>query len=162
MSEPERTSVRLKVDDVGKIPSMVEPYLNGNNPPDLVLLQLDSEKFPRRTMDFQEDVRKYVMTHPKVKVEWDNTVNRIVNIWDVIVSMTSFPNRFCQFSLFKECLDTIVRQKTKYKFHFVITLFKDDISKMTNEFIDYCFQHNIEVLPCQEDLKGHKKYFYVM
>ena len=71
MSEPERTSVRLKVDDAVRIPSMVDPYLNGSNSPDLVLLQLDSEKFPRRTMDFPEDVRKYVMTHPKVKVEWN-------------------------------------------------------------------------------------------
>ena len=162
MSEPERTAVRLKIDDAGKIPSIVDPYLKGSNPPDLVLLHLDSEKFPRRTMDFPEGVRKYVMTHPKVKVEWDNTVNRIVNTWDVVVSMTSFPDRFCQFDLFRKCLDSIIEQKTKYKFHFVITLFKDDIPKMSDEFINYCFRHNIEILPCQEDLKGHKKYFYVM
>ena len=70
MSELERTSVRLKIDDAGKIPSMVDSYLKGSNPPDLVLLHLDSEKFPRRTMDFPKDVRKYVMTHPRVKVEW--------------------------------------------------------------------------------------------
>lgn len=71
MSEPERTAVRLKVDDAVRIPSMVEPYLNGCNPPDIVLIQLDSEKFPRRTMDFPDDARKYVMTHPSVKVEWE-------------------------------------------------------------------------------------------
>lgn len=71
MSEPERTTVRLKIDDAGKIPSIVESYLKVSNPPDLVLLQLDSEKFPRRTMDFPDGVRKYVMTHPRVKVEWD-------------------------------------------------------------------------------------------
>ena len=71
MSEPEKTFVRLNIDDVRNIPDMVEVYLNGGNPPELVLLQLDSEKFPRRILDFPEDVRKYVMTHPKVKVEWD-------------------------------------------------------------------------------------------
>jgi len=71
MSEQERTSVRLKVDDVRNIPDIVDSYLNGSNPSDLVLLQLDSEKFPRRILDFPEDVRKYVMTHPRVKVEWD-------------------------------------------------------------------------------------------
>ena len=72
MSEPEKTSVRLKVDDVRNIPGTVDSYLNGNNHSELVLLQLDSEKFPRRTMDFPDDVRKYVMTHPMVKVEWKN------------------------------------------------------------------------------------------
>ena len=71
MSEPEKTSVRLRVDDVRNIPGIVDSHLKGSNPPDLVLLQLDSEKFPRRTMDFPEVVRKYVMTHPRVKVEWD-------------------------------------------------------------------------------------------
>ena len=62
----------MKVDDVKNIPDIVDPYLKGSNPPDLVLLQLDSEKFPRRILNFPEDVRKYVMTHPKVKVVWDN------------------------------------------------------------------------------------------
>lgn len=61
----------MEVDDVGKIPSIVDTYLNGINPPDRVLLQLDSINFPRRTLDFPEDVRKYVMTHPRVKVEWN-------------------------------------------------------------------------------------------
>lgn len=104
MSEPERTAVRLKVDDVRNIPVIVDSYLNGINPPDLVLLQLDSEKFPRRTMDFPEDVRKYVMTHPRVKVEWgennltyDNGYNlldhKCLYGWDVIVSLTTFPSR---------------------------------------------------------------------
>ena len=71
MSEPERTVVRLKIDDVRNIPGTVDSYLNGSNPPDLVLLQVDSGKFPRRTMDFPEDVRRYVMTHPRIKVVWD-------------------------------------------------------------------------------------------
>lgn len=71
MSEPEKTSVRLKVDDVRNIPVIVDPYLKGSNPSELVFLQLDSEKFPRRILDFPDDVRKYVMTHPRVKVVWD-------------------------------------------------------------------------------------------
>ena len=61
----------MKVDDAGRIPSIVDSYLKGSNSPELVLLQLDSKKFPRRILDFPSDVRKYVMTHPKVKVEWD-------------------------------------------------------------------------------------------
>ena len=103
MSEPERTAVRLKVDDVRNIPDIVESYLKGSNSPDIVLLQLDSEKFPRRTMDFPEDVRKYVMTHPSVKVGWDendlpkNCYNLLEHKclygWDVIVSLTTFPSR---------------------------------------------------------------------
>ena len=100
MSEPEKTSVRLKVDDVGKIPSMVELYLKGSNPPNLVLLQLDSKKFPRRTLDFPSDVRKYVMTHPKVKVEWDSEPSKLVDLeWgkrsseEITVGLCTQPHR---------------------------------------------------------------------
>ena len=43
-----------------------------------------------------------------------------------------------------------------------MTLFKDDIPQLPSSIIDYCIIHDIEILPCSEDLKGHKKYFYVM
>ena len=69
----------MNVDDAGKIPSIVDPYLKGSNPPELVFLQLDSEKFPRRTMDFPSDVRKYVMTHPRVKVAWGE-VDKVLDL----------------------------------------------------------------------------------
>ena len=103
MSEPEKTSVRLRVDDVRSIPDIVESYLKGINSPDLVLLQLDSEKFPRRTMDFPENVRKYVMTHSRVKIEWDvrnhfvqdsNWKTKLLcEYGKLIVTLTSWPKR---------------------------------------------------------------------
>ena len=40
MSEPKKTSVRLKVDDVGKIPSMVDPHLNGDNPHSVAIVAI--------------------------------------------------------------------------------------------------------------------------
>ena len=95
----------MKVDDVRNIPVIVDSYLNGSNPSDLVLLQLDSERFPRRILDFPEDVRKYMMTHPRVKVEWNKkntefrksyySLNEKFNNIDekIILTMTSYPGR---------------------------------------------------------------------
>ena len=40
MSEPEKTYVRLKVDDVRNIPDMVEPYLNGSNPHSVAIVAI--------------------------------------------------------------------------------------------------------------------------
>lgn len=109
MSETERTSVRLKVDDVRNIPGIVDSYLNGSNPTDLVLLQLDSEKFPRRTMDFPKDVRKYVMTHPRAKVVWDNEFQLEQKSNDVAVQDIQKQKIVVTFTSWKERIGNCVK-----------------------------------------------------
>lgn len=81
---------------------------------------------------------------------------------DVIVSLTSFPARLKQPELLELCLNSLVSQNTKYKYNIVLTLFKNDIQYVSKRTLDFCYSHGIEILPCNEDLKGHKKYFYVM
>lgn len=61
-----------------------------------------------------------------------------------------------------KCLDSLVNQNTEYKYHMVITIFKDDVPKISNMMFDYCRKNQIEILPCEEDLLGNKKYFYAM
>ena len=78
----------------------------------------------------------------------------------VIVSLTSFPERFTQFDLFVQCLGSLVRQVTKYRYKIVITLYDADIRLVPQCMFDYCADNGIYILPCSEDLKGHKKYFY--
>ena len=82
--------------------------------------------------------------------------------FDVIVSLTSFPNRFRNYNLIQKCLDSLINQNTKYNFHIVFNIFKNDIQFIPNELLEYCKNNNVEILSCDEDIKGHKKYFYVM
>ena len=82
--------------------------------------------------------------------------------YDVIVSLTSFPSRFQRFDLMKKCLDSLVNQVTKYQYKIVITICNNDKKFIQKEMYDYCCQNNIEILYCDYDIKGHKKYFYVM
>lgn len=82
--------------------------------------------------------------------------------YDVIVSLTSFPSRLQRFDLMKKCLDSLVNQVTKYQYKIVITICNNDKKFIQKEMYDYCCQNNIEILYCDYDIKGHKKYFYVM
>ena len=43
-----------------------------------------------------------------------------------------------------------------------MNLFKDDIPKLPRYIKSFADEMNIEILPCNEDIKQHKKYFYVM
>lgn len=70
MSEPKKIVVKLKVDQIGNVSNLVDSLLSGTVVPDLVFLELNSLEFPNRILDFPNDVRKYVMTHPKVKTFW--------------------------------------------------------------------------------------------
>ena len=111
MSEAKKTPIILK--DIGspnEIIGTVEPLLAKSDSQELIYIQLDPSKYPNRLNDLPMDVRKYLMTHPRVKMNWDASIIQGENNydWDVVVSMTSFPNRFCQFDLFRKCLDSIV------------------------------------------------------
>ena len=71
MSEAKKTPIILK--DIGspnEIIGTVEPLLVKNDPQELIYILLDPSKYPNRMNDFPLDVRKYLMTHPRVKVEW--------------------------------------------------------------------------------------------
>ena len=41
-------------------------------------------------------------------------------------------------------------------------IFKNDMPFIDNLTLEFCSNNGIEILPCEEDLKGHKKYFYTM
>ena len=80
--------------------------------------------------------------------------------YDVIVSLTSYPDRFLDESIY-DCLNTIVGQKTDIRYKIVFSIYKNDIEKMPNKLVEYCIDNNIEILKCDDDIKGHKKYYYV-
>ena len=152
MSEPEKTSVRLKVDDVRNIPGIVDSYLNGSNPPDLVLLQLDSEKFPRRTMDFPKDVRKYVMTHPMVKVEWNQNSPIVQEAKRCFIKII-IPN-YNNKMYIRRCLDSILEQSFQ-DFHIIVV---DDLSTDGSDQIceEYMTKFPQKVTFIRANTKGHE------
>lgn len=72
MSEAKKTPIILK--DIGspnEIIGTVEPLLAKSDPQELIHIQLDPSKYPNRLNDMPMDVKKYIMTHPRVKAEWD-------------------------------------------------------------------------------------------
>jgi hypothetical protein len=80
---------------------------------------------------------------------------------DVVVSLTSYPHRFMQLD-FLSMLKSLRNQKTNVNYQIVLSLFKDDISKIPLEIREYIQNNGIQILACDEDIKAHKKYFYVM
>lgn len=135
MSEPEKTSVRLKVDDVRNIPGIVDSHLKGGNPPDIVLLQLDSENFPRRILDFPEDVRKYVMTHPRVKVEWKNYRESPINGGSLITSIQQKKTRMAYLFSNAESLSKLKTLKDEFTKGFKVH--EDDVIVFMNLAFPY-------------------------
>lgn len=105
MSDAKKTPLILK--DIGspnELIGAVESLLAKSDPQELIYIQLDPSKYPNRLNDLPMDVRKYLMTHPRVKVEWfENNLalddnHKILDYkclygWDVIVSLTTFPSR---------------------------------------------------------------------
>ena len=78
----------------------------------------------------------------------------------VIVSFTTYKNRLLTTSV-DNMIKSILNQ-TVTPFKIVMTLYKDDVKYITS-FIESLINKNIiELLICNEDLKPHKKYFYVM
>lgn len=109
MSDAKKTPLILK--DIGspnELIGTVEPLLSKNDPQELIYIQLDPSKYPNRLNDFPLDVRKYLMTHPRVKVEWDDKKIETIGQFDlddkvqepvpitkpkIVVTMTSWKKR---------------------------------------------------------------------
>lgn len=167
----------------------IQLILDNTVKPDTIFLNLSESDFPNKWNDISGDLLKIVMSNPMLKINWGDKIDiddcLMVDVgkntkhigktfifdsikphndsqYDVIVSLTSFPERFKKYDLLIRCLDSLVTQETTYKYHIVITLFKNDIPFLPKELMNYFYENDIEVLPCEEDLKGHKKYFYVM
>lgn len=70
MPKEKKIVIQLKVDRIDNIINVVESLFNGNQNA-IVLLKMDSIEFPNRTIDFPDNVMKYVMTHPNIKMCWD-------------------------------------------------------------------------------------------
>ena len=61
--------------DVDKFLASVQGELKKS---ELVYVRMSTRMFPRRTLDLPDAVKKYIMTHPKVKVEWDKFSNKVI------------------------------------------------------------------------------------
>lgn len=85
----------------------------------------------------------------------------MINItnYDVIVSLTSWENRFNDLI---ENLISLVNQKTKFKYKICLTLTKNELSNLNEKIKIYIKQNNIEIITADINLKSHKKYFYAM
>ena len=55
---------------------------------------------------------------------------------DLVISLTSYPHRFQSLD-FISVLKSLVGQKTEFKYQIVLTLFKDDVSKLPVETREY-------------------------
>ena len=80
---------------------------------------------------FKNDIVIKIKRTKKDEIDSDfikrNISHLVNNTYDVILSLTSFPARLKRPDLLLKCLDSLINQKTKYKYHIIITLFKDDI-----------------------------------
>lgn len=173
---------------IGNCVKVIQSVLDNTVKPDIVFLNLSLEEFPNRLKDLPKDLVELSLKNPKVKIGWDCNIDfgedividisnsqmevstsfisdSIINNnelqYDVIVSLTSFPSRFRNSELIIRCLTSLVKQVTQYKYHIVMTLFKDDIPLLPSEVLEFCLIHDIEILPCCQDIRGNKKYFYV-
>ena len=75
-----------------------------------------------------------------------------------IVSLTSYPTRYGKLPL---VLDSLLAQTVKPS-KIVLTLTQEDADKLTPEIKKYINSGSVELLIAKEDIKPHKKYFYVM
>ena len=175
---------------IGNCVKVIQSILDNTVNPDIVFLNLSLEEFPNRLKDLPRDLVELSLKNPMVKIGFDADVQTIFtdttvidigteeeidsrfifnyiqsnvnnNQYDVIVSLTSFPNRFKNANLIIKCLNSLVYQKTQYRYHIVMTLFKDDIPLLPSEVLEFCLIHDIEILPCCQDIRGNKKFFYV-
>lgn len=75
-----------------------------------------------------------------------------------IVSFTTFGERikYCE-----KMIETLKSQSYK-DFHIVITLWEGDVKYISENFNRYIENNEIELIVTNDDLKSHKKYFYVM
>ena len=57
--------------DVDSLIKDIDKLITDTNKPELVYVKMSAKMFPRRFLDLPDGVKKYIMTHPKVKMEWD-------------------------------------------------------------------------------------------
>ncbi len=78
---------------------------------------------------------------------------------DVIISLTSYYKRFATL---KWTLESLMQQKTKYKFKLVLVLSCEDINKYGRkpEYLTSFEKRGLTVLIVDENIKSYKKAFY--
>lgn len=80
---------------------------------------------------------------------------------ELIVSVATYPKRF-NTTQFLDCVQSILNQKTKLKYKFIVNIYNNDIKFINNS--TYCFlqKNNIEIFETPFNLKSHNKYFFTM
>lgn len=81
--------------------------------------------------------------------------------FDVILSLTTWRGRLSGDNV-RNTLQTLLDQSCDCKFMIVLTVFNGDLQYLGKELEEFIEKNGIEILPCDEDLRSHKKYFYVM
>ena len=76
-----------------------------------------------------------------------------------IVSITSFPQRY---SLCAKTIFNLLKNQTYKNFHLVLTLFKDDYEKMSDDLKTFEENDLIEIIIAEKNLCPHLKYYYAM
>lgn len=84
---------------------------------------------------------------------------KIYNNEKYIVSITSFPQRY---SLCAKTIFNLLKHQTYKNFHIVLTLYKEDYEKISDNLRLFADNNLIEILIAEENLCPHLKYFYVM
>lgn len=77
----------------------------------------------------------------------------------LIVSLTSFGERF-KYAVM--AIKHFIDNQTYKDFHLVLTVYKEDLDKLTDSIKDLVDSNRIELLTAEEDLGPHLKYFYAM
>ena len=81
---------------------------------------------------------------------------------DVIISLTTYHDRMSNDEIYKS-IDSLVNQKCDgIRYSIVMTLYRGDYDRMSAKMGDYIRRNSIEIIVVDEDLRPHKKYFYVM
>ena len=110
-----------------------------------------------RKKDYKTQYIKYIGKFHSIA----EMMNGIVGS-DVIISLTTYHDRMSNDEIYKS-IDSLVNQKCDgIRYSIVMTLYRGDYDRMSAKMGDYIRRNGIEIIVVDEDLRPHKKYFYVM
>lgn len=131
--------------------------------------EFNTEKNNNKPKDINEVIKYFKENPPKNMFEFskfakfindkdDKPKNKKVEIINPIISLTSYKERlkFC-----KGVIDSIFENSYE-PYKIVLTLYKGDIEYIPDDLKEYIDNGKIELITVDEDLKAHKKYFYIM
>ena len=103
---------------------------------------------------------KCMMTEDSVD---DNPSDDSQEDFNFIVAFSTHQKRFLRL-VETDCksLETILNQKTDYKYKVVLTLYKEDYDSLPEKLKEFIEKNNIEVIVAEQNLKVHLKWYYAV